>query len=236
MDCASWQNIYTYLNKYADKFHLIDRIRFETEVLLIDKDDLKNANLPWIIKVKTAKGHYQTFEFDLVVVANGLCSTPEKPISCGQNKFSGSIVHATEIKRQDQFENKRVVIVGGAKSAVDMATLAAMYARSCYMVSPHSYWIIPHKILHGYIPLDYTFTRLFASVFDPFPYAPHGALFHFIHRTFSFMFIKLSESISNAIIAMYRSDLFADKKFIPKGSIRNAQNIMRVTKEFVTLI
>ena len=236
MDCAPWQNIHNYLKKYADKFHLIDRIKFRTQVLLIDKDDLRNPNLPWIIKVETATGDHQTFEFDLVVVANGLFSTPEKPNIRGQNKFAGSILHDTEIKRQNQFENKRVVVLGGAKSAIDMSTLAAMYGRSCYMIFSHSYWVIPHQILRGYIPLDYAFTRLFTSILDPFPYAPHSVLFHFIHRTFSFMFIKLYEIISNAVIDMYRADLFADKKFIPKGSLRNAQNMMRVTKEFITLI
>jgi hypothetical protein len=115
MDCAPWQNIHNYLKKYADKFHLIDWIRFQTDVLLIHKDDLKHPNLPWTVKVETATGHYQTFEFDLVVVANVLFSTPEKPLFRGQNKFAGSIVHITEIKRQDQFENKRVIVLGGAK-------------------------------------------------------------------------------------------------------------------------
>lgn len=220
MDCGPWQNMHKYLKKYATKFNLIERIRFQTEVLLIDKDDLKNPSLPWVIKVKTATGHYQTFEFDLVVVANGLFSTPSKPNFRGQNKFVGSIMHITDIKREDQFENKCVVVVGGAKSAADMATLAAKYARACYMVFPHSYWILPHEILHGYIPLDYAFTRFFTSVFDPFLYAPHGALFHFIHRTFSFIFNKLCEIISSAIIALYRSDLFANKKFISKCSIK----------------
>ncbi|CAF4310106.1 unnamed protein product, partial [Adineta steineri] len=77
MDCTPWQNIHNYLKRYANKFHLIERIRFETKIILIDKNDLKNGKLPWIVKVETASGDHETFEFDLLVVATGLYSTPE---------------------------------------------------------------------------------------------------------------------------------------------------------------
>ncbi|CAF1358027.1 unnamed protein product [Adineta steineri] len=117
-----------------------------------------------------------------------------------------------------------------------MATLAAMLARSCHMVFSHSYWILPHKILHGYVPLDFGFTRILTSIFDPFPNAPHSAAFYFLHRVFSFVFTKISDSIANLLISKYKSDLFADEKFIPKESIRNPHNIMRITKEFLTMI
>ncbi|CAF4256552.1 unnamed protein product, partial [Adineta steineri] len=222
MDCAPWQNIHSYLKRYANKFHLIERIRFERKIILVDKNDLENGNLPWIVKVETASGDHETFEFDLIVVATGLFSTPEQPNFRGQNKFSGSIMHITDIKSEDQLKNKHVIVIGGAKSAVDMATLAAMHASSCHMIFSHSYWILPHKILHGYIPLDYGFSRIFTHIFDPFPNVPHSAAFYFLHRVFSFVFTKITDSIANFLISKYKSDLFADEKFIPKGSIRNA--------------
>ncbi|CAF4048852.1 unnamed protein product [Adineta steineri] len=120
-------------------------------------------------------------------------------------------MHITDIKSEDQLKNKRVIVIGGAKSAVDMATLAAMHA-------------------------NYGFSRLFTHIFDPFPNASHSAAFYFLHRVFSFVFTEITDSIANFLISKYKSDLFADEKFIPKGSIRNAHNIMRVTKEFVTMI
>ncbi|CAF0739385.1 unnamed protein product [Adineta steineri] len=236
MDCAPWENIHNYLKRYADKFHLIERIRFETKIILIDKNDLKNGNLPWIVKIETASSDHEILQFDLVVVATGLFSTPEEPNFRGQNKFAGSIQHIIDIKKEDQLKNKRVIVIGGAKSAIDMATLAAMHANSCHMVFSHSYWILPHKILRGYIPLDYGFSRIFTHIFDPFPNAPRSAAFYFLHRVFSFVFTKISDSIANFLISKYKSDLFADEKFIPKESIRNPHNLMRVTKEFITMI
>ncbi|CAF0985920.1 unnamed protein product [Adineta steineri] len=176
MNCAPWQNIHNYLKRYADEFHLIERIRFERKIILIDKNDLKNDKLSWIVKVETASGDHETFEFDLIVVATGLFSTPEKPNFRGQNKFSGSIMHITDIKSEDQLKNKRVIVIGGAKSAVDMATLAALHA-------------------------NYGFSRIFTHIFDPFPNVPHSAAFYFLHRVFSFVFTKITDSIANFLIS-----------------------------------
>ncbi|CAF1164196.1 unnamed protein product [Adineta steineri] len=97
-DDVPWEHIHNYLKKYAYKFHLIERIRFQTTVLSIDKDNLKNSTLPWLVKIRTVDNKQQTFEFDLVVVATGLFSTPFMPIFRGQHKFAGSIVHPNEIK------------------------------------------------------------------------------------------------------------------------------------------
>jgi dimethylaniline monooxygenase (N-oxide forming) len=228
--------MHDYLKQYAEQFHLIERIRFATTVKLIDKKDLKNPNLPWLITIEATTGDSQTLEFDFVVVAQGLFSTPERPILRGQHRFTGSIAHITELKSHQLIENKRVAVIGGAKSAVDMASLAARHGLSCHMIFSHSHWILPHEILRGYIPLECAFTRLFTGIFEPFPYAPHSALFHFAHRRFSSLFTKITDMLSQGIVAMYRSSLFNDEKFVPKGSIRNAGNIMRVTSEFVQLV
>ena len=169
------------------------------------------------------------------MIASGLFSTPYMPIFRGQNKFAGSIVHANDIKTHEQLENKCTAIIGGAKSAVDLATLAGLYARSCYMIFRRSHWVIPHNLLHGYLPLEYVFTRVFSVMYDPFPYAPHSALFLFFHRTFGFVFNKLFDKVGDDIIATYGSDLLEDKTFLPKVSMRNAENIARMTKKFVQL-
>jgi len=57
---------------------------------------------------------------DFVAVANGLCSTPYVPFFSGQKKFAGSIIHANDVKTHEQLKNKRVVVIGGGKSAADI--------------------------------------------------------------------------------------------------------------------
>ena len=175
-DFAPWQDMYNYLQKYADKFGLTQQTRFQTKVISIDKEDLKDSNVPWKVKIQTANGDDQTLEFDFVVVATGLFSTPYKPTFRDQDKFAGPIVHTSDIKTPEQLIGKRVIVIGNGKGATDSATTAALYGQSCHMVFRQSHWILPSELLHGYIPLEYAFSRVFACIFDPYPYAPHGAI------------------------------------------------------------
>ncbi|CAF4233413.1 unnamed protein product, partial [Adineta steineri] len=140
--------------------------------ILLEEDGFDITIFGLQIGLETASGDHETFEFDLIVVATGLFSTPEKPNFCGQNNFAGSIQHITDIKSEDQLKNKRILVIGGAKSAVDMATLAALHA-------------------------NYGFSRIFTHIFDPFPNVPHSAAFYFFHRVFSFVFTKITDSIAH---------------------------------------
>ena len=186
--------------------------------------------------METVNGHHQTFEFALVVIASGLFSTPKKPVFRGENQFGGSIVHACDIKTGEQLENKRVAVIGGAKSAADLATLAGTYARSCHMISRRSHWLIPYDLLHGRLPLEYMFTRLFTMIFDPYPYAPRSSLFDRFHGTFAFISKQVFDIMSTDMINTFQSDLYADSTFLPNGSFRHSENFLRVTEEFRRLI
>jgi len=75
-DYARWQHLHNCLQKYSDKFHVTERIPFQMEVVLIDN-------------------------YDIVVVATGLFSTPYVPTFHGQNKFAGRIFHAWSIKTEE---------------------------------------------------------------------------------------------------------------------------------------
>ncbi len=227
--------MYDYLKNYADQFHITERIRFQTKVLLIDKDDLKDPHLPWMITVENADGHQQTLEFDFVVIATGLFSTPYMPIFRDQNKFAGSIVHTSDIKTLEGLGNKHVVIIGGGKSAFDLATLAGTHARSCHMILRRAHWLVPHKLVHGYLPLEYIFSRAFTITCDPYPNAPHSALYHFLYRKFSFLLKKVFEQISTDVLTTYQADLFDETCFLPKGSFENSENYIYITDEFLKL-
>ena len=183
--------------------------------------------------METSDGHHQLFQFDFVVVASGLFSTPYIPVFRGQNKFAGSIVHANHIKAHEQLENKRTAIIGGGKSAVDSAMSASTYARSCYMIFRRSHWMVPYNLLRGYLPLEYIFfTRFFSVLSDSFPYAPHSVLFQLLHPIFSSVRHKIYDVMDDAMIATYKADLYEDRKFIPKGSMRTTENLARITDGF----
>lgn len=236
LEFAPWQKVHNYLQKYADLFHITERIRFQTRVVSIHKDDMKNDTIPWIIKVETIDGQNETLEYDLVVIATGLYSESVIPNFRGANKFSGPIVSPFTIKSSDQVENKRVVIIGGSKSAVDMAVLAGHFARSCYLVFRRAHWMNARRIMGGRLPVRALCTRASTISFVPFPDAPHTLLFRFIHRMFPNFAKKMSDNIGADIIDTVGPDLFNNKIFIPQHSFRNEDNPAILPPDFAPLI
>ncbi|CAF3780534.1 unnamed protein product [Rotaria sordida] len=235
VEFASWQHIHEYLQKYADLFHITERIQFQTRVISVFKDDLKNDNIPWIIQTETIHGKKETYEFDFVIVASGLYSEPYIPIYRGQSHFAGSIVSPFDIKSHKQLVNKRIIIVGGGKCATDMATLAGRYARSCYLVFRKAHWMIPRRIMNGLLPVRILCTRALSIPFIPIPGAPYGSLFRFLHKQFPKIFTTMIDILSNDMMSIHGPNLFNDKIFIPQYSFQNIENISIIPNDFIRL-
>ena len=110
------------------------------------------------------------------------------PVFRGEEKFSGSIMHANSVKGPEQLANRNILVIGGSKTAVDMAITAATVANKCDMIFRRIHIILPLKLLRGHLPFRYSLCR-FRSLFnEPFPFAPHGRLFQFVHRYFPSFF------------------------------------------------
>ncbi|CAF0799316.1 unnamed protein product [Adineta ricciae] len=233
---APWQDIHRYLKRFAEKFDLVKRIRFQSTVTSIDKNNLRDPTLPWTVKIETADQQHQTLQFHLVVVANGLFSTPFQPHFLGQNKFAGPIVHANNIKTHEQLMDKRVVVIGGGKAAIDFASLAGKYALSCHLVIRRPHWFVPESPFSDRLPAKYAYSRFMTAILYPFPYAPHTPLFYFFRWLFSSVLRNILKTISNQMVSTLKSDVYQDEKFIPKSSFHTSENSVRMTKEFAQLI
>jgi hypothetical protein len=171
-----------------------------------------------------------------VIIAIGLYSEPYVPIYHGQSKFAGSIVFPTAIKSHKQLENKRVIVVGCGKCATDMAVLAGHHARSCHLVFRKAHWLIPLNLVSGLLPARFLCTRAFSVPFTPFPGAPYGSLFRFLHEKFPKIFTIITDNIiSNDIMSIHGPDLSNDKIFIPQYSFRNAENLQMIPDDFIRL-
>ena len=81
----------------------------------------------------------------MLVVATGIYSEPYVANFRGQEKFIGSITHPCSIKKSEQLADKRVVVIGGGKSATDMAVLGGTFARTCHLIFRRAHWMIPTR-------------------------------------------------------------------------------------------
>lgn len=127
------KHVADYIENYVDEFNykgrsLRDRIIFGFTVTSIEKTVGK-----WVVHGY----HNETkataaFRTDKLMIATGLTSTPNMPLLSNQEKFGGQILHQRDFGQSAVLSStdKRVTILGGAKSAADMAYASVKAGKS----------------------------------------------------------------------------------------------------------
>ncbi|KAF3013047.1 hypothetical protein E8E14_009871 [Neopestalotiopsis sp. 37M] len=107
-----------YLTDYARHFGFLDRVKFKHQVDGVES--LPSGS--WILTVTTPEGQ-KKIETAKLVLATGLTSTPNMPNYKGAESFEAPLYHAKDFcDRADTLKGiKNAVVVGGAKSAFDVA-------------------------------------------------------------------------------------------------------------------
>lgn len=107
-----------YLTDFAKKFGVYTRTRFNTKVESLEPTSDGGWKLETVANEKP-----KTIHTKKVIVATGLTSQPNFPSYPGAETFNAPYFHAKEFCRQGDTINtaKRAVVVGGAKSAMDVA-------------------------------------------------------------------------------------------------------------------
>lgn len=145
----SAQEVRDYLEAYVDRFHLRSDLRLATEVISVSRPDLAEDS-PGRFRVEVCKvggdSSPEVHEFDFVVVCNGVLSDPYIPNFPGSERFSGAIIHSSQMPDREALEDQRVAVIGAGKSAMDCAAVAAHNARSCTLVFRRPYWMLPRYL------------------------------------------------------------------------------------------
>jgi len=164
-------HIRDYLKSYAQHFGVMPKIKFETEVTKVERSSKKES---WIISVDFKQDNLvkrkKKFEFDFVVVCNGIFNIPKIPYFPGKDDFinsGGKLLHSTHFTDSSLIQGKKVVIVGFGKSATDIATLCANLASKCTLVVRNISWMVPRYLL-GFINYKYVLMTPFAEAFFPY--------------------------------------------------------------------
>lgn len=113
----SHTEIINYFDSYVAHFNVAPCIRFNTEVVSVEKS---NDGL-WCLTLRNAEGQWQQW-FENVVIANGHHWDPRMATFPGH--FDGEQFHAhhyVDIKEPVDMAGKRVVVIGAGNSAMDIA-------------------------------------------------------------------------------------------------------------------
>jgi hypothetical protein len=132
-DFPSAQNMRDYLNAFADRFDLRQRIELNQTVRSVRPVE----NNLW--EVTFAQGEQRLYKG--ILLCNGHHWSKRFPKL--QGKFHGEIIHSKDYKHPDQLRGKRVLVIGAGNSACDVAAEAGRVGRTCVLSMRESVWFIP---------------------------------------------------------------------------------------------
>lgn len=145
------RQVQQYLQAYVDHHDLSPAIRFNTTVTAARWEADRRE---WIIDASGPEGP-EAFVADWLVIANGICSTPNEPSLPGAEEFvaaGGRIIEAASLGDGAQLTGGRVAVLGWGKSAADIAVGALDRAASVTLIARAVGWKLPYRI--GRVPFQ----------------------------------------------------------------------------------
>ncbi|WP_433200071.1 NAD(P)-binding domain-containing protein [Dactylosporangium sp. CS-047395] len=89
----------------------------------------------------------ETIEASAVVVASGHNAVPKTPEPAYPGTFAGEFLHSHDYRGPEQLAGRRVLVVGGGNSAMDIAVDASHVADSTLLSLRRGVWIVPKHLL-----------------------------------------------------------------------------------------
>ena len=117
---------FEYLRQFAEKFHLLGQINFNSEVLSVRKENGKV-----LVEIQTPAGGVTERSFDAIAVCVGAHQLPRIPEFPGRDDFTGRLEHTYDYKNAEPYRGKNVLFVGAGETAADVVHEIAAVANSC---------------------------------------------------------------------------------------------------------
>ncbi|CAB3387241.1 Hypothetical predicted protein [Cloeon dipterum] len=126
------EQVLMYLRDYADHFRLREHIEFNKCVKDVrpigDNDDEWQLTIfDWLTRQTS------TDYFDAVIVCNGQFNKQKMPVFKGFDNFQGSKIHSRQYRERSPYAGKRVLVIGGSFSGIDIAMELSNVAKYVYL-------------------------------------------------------------------------------------------------------
>lgn len=149
-DVPEWPtgpDVHSYLHSYA-KHHGIARL-FTLNTSVEAMERRADGQPGWNLTLQQG-GVKKQEDFDFVSIATGQFSDKHVASHPGEMDFTahgGQVLHSSDYTDPSIVEGKRVVVLGGSKSATDIAVHAAKHgAKSVSLVYRKKVWRVPHFV------------------------------------------------------------------------------------------
>jgi cation diffusion facilitator CzcD-associated flavoprotein CzcO len=140
--------VHAYLMDYAKDHDLMRRTRFNTTVVRMTK---RGSRLPgWALQLSNPDGSATQEDFDFVAICTGQFNERQTLRVGGEEAFEaagGKILHSAQHTDPTLVKGKRIVVLGGSKSATDIAVHSVSAGASeVTMVYREPVWRVPYFI------------------------------------------------------------------------------------------
>lgn len=125
-----------YVREYAGDFGVEDRIAYGQRITGISK-----CSNGWAVDTNDQNAAPATF--DGVIVATGIFARKFIPRVSGLLDFKGRLIHSGDYREAGDFRGRRVAVVGGSLSGVEIATHLADHGIEVILLFERAPWILP---------------------------------------------------------------------------------------------
>lgn len=140
---AEWENFYAtgeeirvYFEKTAQKYGVLDDMRFGAEVTSCIWDE---ARALWRVELANGEVH----EAEVVTAATGVLHHPRYPDIKGLESFTGDVVHSARWDDSIVTEGRRVGVIGNGSTGVQIITALQKMASHLVHFQRSPQWIMP---------------------------------------------------------------------------------------------
>jgi dimethylaniline monooxygenase (N-oxide forming) len=211
--------VHAYLADYA-RGHGLDRLmRFGTAVVAMERRG--DGKPGWTLELKTPVGKAYE-DFDFVAVCTGQFNDPNELNLQGEDAFKargGQVLHSSRYNDASLAKGRRVVVLGGSKSATDIAVNAVdSGAREVTIVYREPVWRIPYFI-GGLVNFKrIVYIRAQEEMFPGWDIGPLSRLAHAIAKPLVWANWRGLESLLKAQLKLARCNM------VPRTRIEDSVN------------
>ncbi len=159
-DYPPHEDVGAYFDRYVDHFGFRDKITFNTRVEKVEPVEQGGFQVTLRRTLggpDTPGGEAEEVAgFDSILVANGHHWDPRWPEPAFPGEFAGTQMHSHDYRRPEQLEGKRVVVVGGGNSGMDIARDSSHVAAATFLSLRRGYHVIKKRLGRNDTPVDQT--------------------------------------------------------------------------------
>jgi len=150
-DYPPHQVVAEYFDRYVDHFGIRETITFNTRVEHVAPLGDGRFEI-----TSSSDGQRATGTYDAVLVANGHHWDPRWPEPPFPGRFDGEQMHSHDYRRPEQLAGKRVLVVGGGNSGMDIARDAADFGEAAFLSLRRGVHVIRKRLGRKRKPIDQT--------------------------------------------------------------------------------